>query len=52
MQTIKKPKSQIHDFWLYIDLGNSEGDIGTETVWVGDKIVDNKKIKGNYNDKG
>ena len=37
---------------LYIDLGNSEGDIGTETVWYKNKIVDNKKIKGNYNDKG
>lgn len=30
---------------LQIDLGNPEGDIGTETVWCGNKIVDNKKIK-------
>lgn len=37
---------------LRIDLGNSEGDIGTETVWDDSKIVDNKKIKSNYNDKG
>ena len=37
---------------LRIDLGNPEGDIGTETVWHGDRIVDNKKIKLNYNDKG
>ena len=37
---------------LQIDLANTEGDIGTETVWNGNKIVDNKKIKGNYNDKG
>ena len=37
---------------LLIDLGSSEGDIATETVWNGNKIVDNKKIKGNYNDKG
>jgi len=36
---------------LQIDLGITEGDIGTETVWYGNKIVDNKKIKGNYNDK-
>ena len=26
--------------------------IGTETVWYKNKIVANKKIKGNYNDKG
>ncbi len=31
---------------LRFDLGNSEGDIGTETVWCGNKIVDIKKIKG------
>lgn len=37
---------------LQIDLGSTEGDIGTETVWDGSKIVDNKKIKSNYNDKG
>ena len=37
---------------LRIDLGDPEGDIRTETVWCGNKIVDNKKIKGNYNDKG
>ena len=37
---------------LLIDLGNPEGDIGTETVWYENKIVDNKKIKGKYNDKG
>lgn len=37
---------------LRIDLGNTEGDIGTETVWYGNKIVDNKKIKSKYNDKG
>ena len=37
---------------LQIDLTNTEGDIGTETVWYKNKIVDNKKIKGNYNDKG
>lgn len=43
----KKPKSQIYDFRLYIDLGNSEGDIGTETVWDGNKIVDTKKINKN-----
>ena len=45
-------KGQIYNFLSYIDLGSSEGDIGTETVWYGNKIVDNKKIKGNYNDKG
>ena len=37
---------------LLIDLGSSEGDIATETVWNENKIIDNKKIKGNYNDKG
>ena len=37
---------------LQIDLANTEGDIGTETVWYGNKIVDNKKIKWKYNDKG
>lgn len=37
---------------LRIDLGSTEGDIGIETVWDGNKIVDNNKIKGNYNDKG
>lgn len=37
---------------LEIDLANTEGDIGTETVWYGNKIVDNKKIKLKYNDKG
>ena len=37
---------------LQIDLANTEGDIGTETVWYGNKIVDNKKIKLKYNDKG
>lgn len=41
----KKPKNQIYDFRLYIDLANTEGDIGTETVWNGNKIVDKKKIK-------
>ena len=46
----KKPKSQIYDFRLYIDLGNSEGDIGTETVWNGNKIVDTKKIKRDEKD--
>ena len=30
---------------LQIDLANTEGDIGTETVWNGNKIVDKKKIK-------
>jgi hypothetical protein len=30
---------------LLIDLGSSEGDIATETVWYENKIVDNKKIK-------
>lgn len=30
---------------LRIDLGDPEGDIRTETVWCGNKIVDNKKIK-------
>ena len=30
---------------LQIDLANTEGDIGTETVWYGNKIVDNKRIK-------
>lgn len=45
-------KGQIYNFRSYIDLANTEGDIGTETVWYGNKIVDNKKIKGNYNDKG
>lgn len=52
MQTIKESKNQICDFQLYVDLGNTEGDIGTETVWRGNEIVDNKKIKLNYNDKG
>ena len=37
---------------LLIDLGTTEGNIATETVWAGNKIIDNKKIKGNYNDKG
>ena len=37
---------------LQIDLANTEGDIGTETIWHGNKIVDNKKIKLKYNDKG
>jgi len=50
MQIIKNPKSQIYDFRLYIDLGNSGGDIGTETVWYGNKIVDTKKIKGHEKD--
>lgn len=45
-------KGQIYNFRSYIDLGSTEGDIGTETVWYKNKIVDNKKIKGNYNDKG
>ena len=31
---------------LQIDLANTKGDIGTETVWYGNKIVDTKKIKG------
>lgn len=35
-----------------LDYGSTEGDIGTETVWYKNKIIDNKKIKGNYNDKG
>lgn len=30
---------------LQIDLGTTEGDIATETVWYGNKIIDNKKIK-------
>ena len=30
---------------LLIDLGSTEGDIGTETVWFGNKIVDIKKNK-------
>ena len=37
---------------LQIDLGTTEGNIATETVWNENKIIDNKKIKGNYNDKG
>lgn len=35
---------------LQIDLANTEGDIGTETVWTGNKIVDNKKIKRDEKD--
>ncbi len=35
---------------LQIDLANTEGDIGTETVWNGNKIVDNKKIKHDEKD--
>ena len=42
----------IHRYRLQIDLANTEGDIGAETVWYKNKIGDNKKIKGNYNDKG
>ena len=30
---------------LQIDLANPEGDIGTETVWYENKIIDCKKIK-------
>ncbi len=30
---------------LLIDLGSTEGDIRTKTVWCGNKIVDSKKIK-------
>lgn len=30
---------------LLIDLGSSEGDIATKTVWCGNKIVDSKRIK-------
>ena len=30
---------------LQIDMDNTDGDIGTETVWNGNKIVDKKKIK-------
>lgn len=30
---------------LRIDLGSSEGDISTKTVWCGNKIVDSKRIK-------
>ena len=30
---------------LGIDLGDPEGDIGTETIYYGNKIVDHKKIK-------
>ena len=50
--------NNFNKFWnipmnrLQIDLANTEGDIGTETVWYGNKIVDNKKIKLKYNDKG
>ena len=47
IETIGIPRNR-----LRIDLGDPEGDIRTETVWCGNKIVDNKKIKGNYNDKG
>jgi len=35
---------------LRIDLGNSEGDIGTETVWYGNKIIDSKIIKRDEKD--
>ena len=35
---------------LQFDLVNTEGDIGTETVWNGNKIVDNKKIKHDEKD--
>ena len=35
---------------LQIDLANTEGDIGTETVWYKNKIVDNKKIKRDEKD--
>lgn len=35
---------------LQIDLANTEGDIGTETVWNGNKIVDKKKIKRDEKD--
>ena len=30
---------------LQIDLANPEGDIGTETLWCGNKIVDFNRIK-------
>ena len=30
---------------LQIDLANTKGDIGTETVWYGNKIIDSKIIK-------
>lgn len=43
-------KNQIHDFRLYIDLANPEGDIGTETVWYENKIVDSKIIKRDEKD--
>ena len=35
---------------LQIDLANTEGDIGTETVWYENKIVDNKRIKRDEKD--
>ena len=35
---------------LQIDLANSEDDIGTETVYYRNKIVDNKKIKRDEKD--
>ena len=35
---------------LQIDLANTEGYIGTETVWDGNKIVDTKKIKRDEKD--
>ena len=35
---------------LQIDLANTEGDIGTETVWYGNKIVDNKRMKRDEKD--
>ena len=35
---------------LQIDLANTEGDIGTETVWDGNKIVYKKKIKRDEKD--
>ena len=35
---------------LQIDLANTEGDIGTETVYYRNKIVDNNKIKRDEKD--
>ena len=40
----------IHRNRLQIDLANTEGDIGTETVYYRNKIVDNNKIKRDEKD--
>lgn len=39
IETIGIPRNR-----LRIDLGDPEGDIRTETVWCGNKIVDSKRI--------